>query len=127
MFFEHLHSSDNPHVISRNDITKIENDNLLKKHTSNCFVQSGGAAYISTNLLEAKPNQKRQFAQVTARRIVESLTGTEIEQDCMCQQALYFGKSRCKIVGRREKEQLAVGFRFSHQEKNYVKNIIEKL
>lgn len=73
------------------------------------LLQSGGAAFISTNLLDAKPNQKRQFAQVTARRIVESLMNVEIEQDCVCQQSFTLsGISRCKIVGRREKEQLAV-------------------
>ncbi|XP_014488121.1 PREDICTED: apolipophorins [Dinoponera quadriceps] len=71
-------------------------------------ITSGGAAYISTNLLDAKPNQKKQFAQVTARRIVESLTDVELEQDCVCQHACSLsGIPRCKIVGRREKEHLA--------------------
>ncbi|XP_011144506.2 apolipophorins [Harpegnathos saltator] len=71
-------------------------------------IMSGGAAFSSTNLLDAKPNQKRQFAQVTARRIAESLTSVEIQQDCVCEQSFTpSGHSCCKIVGRREKEQLA--------------------
>lgn len=71
-------------------------------------VASGGAAFISNNLVDAKPNQKRQFAQVAARRIAEGLTSVEIEKDCTCEQPHgLVGRSRCKIVGRREKEQLA--------------------
>ncbi|XP_032678528.1 apolipophorins [Odontomachus brunneus] len=72
-------------------------------------INSGGAAFISTNLLDAKPNQKRQFAQVTARKIVENLMNVEIEYDCMCEQPpySYSAISHCKVVGRREKEQLA--------------------
>jgi len=72
------------------------------------LLQSGGAAFSSTNLLDAKPNQKRQFAQVIARKIAEDITSVEIEQDCVCKQLHAFGRSRCKIVGRKEKEQLAV-------------------
>ncbi|KAL6267909.1 hypothetical protein P5V15_000977, partial [Pogonomyrmex californicus] len=71
-------------------------------------VRNGGAVFSSSNLVDAKPNQKRQFAQVTARKIVEDLTNVEIEQDCMCEQHHGFGgRPRCKIVGRKEKEQLA--------------------
>lgn len=73
----------------------------------NIPLQSGGAAFSSNNLIDAKPNQKRQFAQVTAKRIVESLVATEIEEDCMCvQDHGYVGHTHCKIVGRKEKEQV---------------------
>ncbi|XP_019888404.1 apolipophorins [Ooceraea biroi] len=70
---------------------------------------SGGAAFSSNNLVDAKPNQKRQFAQVTARRIVEGLMNVEIEKDCVCKQRSdrLLAQARCKIVGRREKEPLA--------------------
>ncbi|KAL6440757.1 hypothetical protein ACFW04_003301 [Cataglyphis niger] len=71
-------------------------------------VASGGAAFISNNLVDAKPNQKRQFAQVTARRIAEGLTSIEMEKDCTCEQRHGLAaRPRCKIVERREKEQLA--------------------
>ncbi|KAM0732090.1 Apolipophorin [Formica fusca] len=71
-------------------------------------VASGGAAFISNNLVDAKPNQKRQFAQVTARRIAEGLTSIEMEKDCTCEQRYGLAaRSRCKIVERMEKEQLA--------------------
>ncbi|XP_011691522.1 PREDICTED: apolipophorins [Wasmannia auropunctata] len=71
-------------------------------------VASGGAAFSSNNLVDAKPNQKRQFAQVIARKIAEDITSIEIEQDCVCNQVHgLLGQSRCKIVGHKEKEQLA--------------------
>ncbi|XP_018393503.1 PREDICTED: apolipophorins [Cyphomyrmex costatus] len=70
-------------------------------------IASGGAAFSSSNFVDAKQNQKRQFAQVTARKIAEDLTNVEIEQDCVCNQYLGFGRAHCKIVGRKEKEQLA--------------------
>lgn len=76
-------------------------------------VQSGGAAFISNNLLDAKPNQKRQFAQVVARKIIEDITNVELEQDCLCEQnSGWLGQARCKVVGRREKEAVsfAAGF-----------------
>lgn len=79
------------------------------------LLQSGGAAFSSNNLVDAKPNQKRQFIQVTARKIVEDLTSVEIEQDCECSKDPYrglIGRSYCKIVGRKEKEQLAVSAHF---------------
>lgn len=73
------------------------------------LLQSGGAAFSSNNLVDAKPNQKKQFAQVTARRIAEGLTSVELEQDCKCEQVHGLtARSRCKIVDRKEKEQLAV-------------------
>ncbi|KAL0104310.1 hypothetical protein PUN28_017203 [Cardiocondyla obscurior] len=68
-------------------------------------VASGGAAFSSSNLVDAKPNQKRQFAQITARKIVEDILSTEIEQDCACYQSHASARPRCKIVGRKEKEQ----------------------
>ncbi|XP_011166991.1 apolipophorins [Solenopsis invicta] len=69
-------------------------------------IASGGAAFSSNNFIDAKPNQKRQFSQVVARRIVEDVTSVEIEQDCVCDKIHGFGHSHCKIVGRKEKEQL---------------------
>lgn len=71
-------------------------------------MQSGGAAFSSSNLVEAKPNQKRQFAQVIARKITEDLTNVELEKDCVCEQVHGLEYPRCTIVGRKEKEQLAV-------------------
>lgn len=72
------------------------------------LLQSGGAAFSSSNLVEAKPNQKRQFAQVTARKITEDLTNVELEKDCVCESFHGLERARCKIVERKEKEQLAV-------------------
>ena len=78
------------------------------------LLQSGGAAFSSNNLVDAKANQKRQFAQVTARRIAEGITSVELEQDCKCEQTHGLtGRTRCKIVGRKEKE--AVSFYISYQ------------
>ncbi|XP_011871153.1 PREDICTED: apolipophorins [Vollenhovia emeryi] len=74
---------------------------------ANFAVTSGGAAFSTNNFADAKPNQKRQFAQIAARKIAEDLTSVEIEQDCVCNQLHGFGNPRCKIVGRKEKEQLA--------------------
>jgi len=84
------------------------------------LLQSGGAAFSSTNLLDAKPNQKRQFAQVIARKIAEDITSVEIEQDCVCKQLHAYERSHCKIVGRKEKEQLAVSVYTSNH--NYGNN-----
>lgn len=78
------------------------------------MLQSGGAAFSSNNFVDAKPNQKRQFAQVIARKITEDLTNVEIEQDCVCNQYHIFGRAHCKIVGRKEKEQLAVSVHTSN-------------
>ena len=72
------------------------------------MLQSGGTVFSSNNFIDAKPNQKRQFAQVTARKIAEDLTNVEIEKDCVCNQYHVFGRAHCNIVGRKEKEQLAV-------------------
>lgn len=93
-----------------NGNTDLKNSMVLRTDDvcANFAVTSGGAAFSTSNLVEAKPNQKRQFAQVTARRIAEGLTDVEIEQDCTCEQFHGFnGHPHCKIVGRREKEQLA--------------------
>ncbi|XP_029170500.1 apolipophorins [Nylanderia fulva] len=69
-------------------------------------VASGGAAFISNNLVDGKPNQKRQFAQVAARRIAEGLVSVEMEKDCTCEQVHGLtGRSFCKIVERKENEQ----------------------
>lgn len=70
-------------------------------------VSSGGAAFSSSNFLEAKPNQRKQFVQVVARRITSGLVDTEIEEDCVCKQSYgAFARPRCKIVNKREKEPL---------------------
>ncbi|XP_043491499.1 apolipophorins [Polistes fuscatus] len=70
-------------------------------------VSSGGAAFSSSNFLEAKPNQRKQFVQVVARKITSDLVDIEIEEDCVCKQ--YYGtiaRPRCEIVNKREKEPL---------------------
>ncbi|KAF7405857.1 hypothetical protein HZH68_005226 [Vespula germanica] len=70
-------------------------------------ISSGGAAFSSNNFLEAKPNQKKQFIQVAARKILNGLVNTEIEEDCVCKQSCgVFAKPHCKIVNKREKEPL---------------------
>lgn len=76
---------------------------------NNHYLQSGGAAFSSNNFLEAKPNQKKQFIQVAARKILNGLVNTEIEEDCVCKQSCgVFAKPHCKIVNKREKEPLTV-------------------
>nr|XP_012148156.1 PREDICTED: apolipophorins [Megachile rotundata] len=66
-------------------------------------VSSGGAAFSSDNFLDAKPNQKKQFIQVAARRIVDGLVNVEFEKDCSCDyQYGLIGRTQCKIVGRKE-------------------------
>ncbi|XP_024883044.1 apolipophorins-like [Temnothorax curvispinosus] len=89
--------------------TELRNNMVLPTvdMCANFAIASGGAAFNSSNLVDAKPNQKRQFSQVTARKIVEDLTSVEIEQDCVCNQFHGIKQPRCKIVGRKEKEQLA--------------------
>ncbi|XP_076681659.1 retinoid- and fatty-acid binding glycoprotein apolipophorin isoform X2 [Andrena cerasifolii] len=68
-------------------------------------VSSGGAAFSSDNFMDAKPNQKKQFIQVAAKRIADGLANLELEKDCSCKdQYGLIGRSRCKIVARREKE-----------------------
>jgi len=86
-------------------------------------LQSGGAAFSSNNLIDSKSNQKRQFAQVIARRITDGLTSVQLEQDCVCKQGLdgLYAQTRCKIVGRTEKEQLAVCMRLGISEFIYEK------
>ncbi|XP_035725460.1 apolipophorins-like [Vespa mandarinia] len=70
-------------------------------------ISSGGAAFSSNNFLEAKPNQKKQFVQVAARKIISGLVNTEIEEECVCKQSHgLFAKPYCKIVNKREKEPL---------------------
>lgn len=71
--------------------------------------QSGGAAFNANNFLDAKANQKKQFIQVVARRIVNSLVNIEIKEDCVCRQPYgLYPKAECKIVSRKEKEPVAV-------------------
>jgi hypothetical protein len=80
-------------------------------------LQSGGAAFSSNNLIDSKSNQKRQFAQVIARRIADGLTSVQLEEDCVCKQGYdgLYAQARCKIVGRTEKEQLAVRMYLAYQ------------
>lgn len=93
-----------------NGNTELKN-NLVLPAVDVCAdfaVASGGAAFISNNLVDAKPNQKRQFAQVVARKIAENLISVEFEKDCTCEQYHGLaGRARCKIVNRYNKEQFA--------------------
>lgn len=67
------------------------------------MLQSGGAAFSSNNFLDAKPNQKKQFVQVAARRVVDGLVNLELQKDCSCNyQYGMVGHPQCKIVGRKE-------------------------
>ncbi|XP_015429625.1 PREDICTED: apolipophorins [Dufourea novaeangliae] len=85
--------------------------NLAPATTDVCAdfaVSSGGATFSSDNFLDAKPNQKKQFIQVVAKRVADGLVNLELEKDCLCEyQYGMFGRSQCKIVGRKEKEPLA--------------------
>ncbi|XP_012523598.1 apolipophorins [Monomorium pharaonis] len=86
--------------------TDLKNNMVVSGPADVCAdfaVASGGVAFSSSNFLDAKPNQKRQFAQVTARKIVEDITSVEIEQDCVCKKYYGMGRPHCKIVGRNEK------------------------
>ncbi|XP_076762006.1 retinoid- and fatty-acid binding glycoprotein apolipophorin [Xylocopa sonorina] len=66
-------------------------------------VLSGGATFSLDNFLDAKPNQKKQFVQVAAKRIADGLANLELEKDCACNYMYGFtGRTRCKIVGRKE-------------------------
>lgn len=73
------------------------------------MLQSSGATFSLDNFLNAKPNQKKQFIQVAARRIADGLANLVLEKDCSCDfQFGIAGRSQCKIVDRREKEPLVV-------------------
>nr|XP_033202794.1 apolipophorins [Bombus vancouverensis nearcticus] len=73
-------------------------------------VSSGGAAFSSNNFLEAKPNQKKQFVQVAARRVVDGLINLELQKDCSCNyQYGMVGRPQCKIIGRKEVPRPAKG------------------
>ncbi|XP_076231616.1 retinoid- and fatty-acid binding glycoprotein apolipophorin [Calliopsis andreniformis] len=68
-------------------------------------VLSGGAAFSSNNFLDGKPNQKKQFVQVAAKRVADGLANLELEKDCSCELEYgVAGRAQCKIVGRKEKE-----------------------
>jgi hypothetical protein len=109
------YDSDSVYVFADNKKKPLTGNTELKKNMvlptvdvcADFAVTSGGAVFSSNNLVDAKPNQKRQFSQVTARKIVEDITSVEIEQDCVCDQLHGVGRPHCKIVGRKEKEQLA--------------------
>lgn len=88
----------------------IDKNNLVLTSNDVCAgfaVSSGGAAFSSNHFLEAKPNQRKQFIQATARRIVDGIASVELQEDCICkQQSGLNGQASCKIVGRKEKESL---------------------
>lgn len=67
-------------------------------------VSSGGALFSLDNFVDAKPNQKKQFVQVAAKRVADGLANLELEQDCLCEyQFGLVGRAKCKIVGRKDK------------------------
>lgn len=67
-------------------------------------MKAGGAAFSSNHFLDAKPNQKKQFTQVMARRLAEGMANIELHEDCVCKQRFGLdGHSYCKIVGRKDK------------------------
>ncbi|KAG7188374.1 hypothetical protein KM043_008028 [Ampulex compressa] len=85
-------------------------NNLISSASDVCAdfaVSSGGATFSANNFLEAKPNQKKQFAQVAARKIAEGLADLELEQDCTCEEQGLVARARCTVISRREKETLA--------------------
>ncbi|XP_076294213.1 retinoid- and fatty-acid binding glycoprotein apolipophorin [Lasioglossum baleicum] len=67
-------------------------------------VSSGGALFNLGTFIDAKPNQKKQFIQVAAKRVADGVANLELEQDCLCEyQFGIVGRAKCKIVGRKEK------------------------
>lgn len=65
-------------------------------------VSTGGALFSLDNFVHAKPNQKKQFVQVIAKRLADGLSYTELEEDCLCgYQYGLVGRAKCKIVGRK--------------------------
>nr|UEP64281.1 apolipophorin [Cotesia flavipes] len=85
----------------------IEKSNLVVTNNDVCAgfaVSAGGAAFSSNHFLDAKPNQKKQFTQVMARRLAEGMANIELHEDCVCKQRFGLdGHSYCKIVGRKDK------------------------
>nr|XP_033329599.1 apolipophorins [Megalopta genalis] len=79
------------------------NNNLASEKGDVCAdfaVSSGGAAFNLDNLAHASPKQKKQFAQVVAKKIAAGLIHTELEEDCLCgYQYGIVGRAKCKIVG----------------------------
>ncbi|XP_078038624.1 retinoid- and fatty-acid binding glycoprotein apolipophorin, partial [Augochlora pura] len=84
--------------------TDLKN-NLVVPKTDVCAdfaVSTGGALFSLDNFVSAKPNQKKQFVQVTAKRIADGLAHTELEEDCLCgYQYGLVGRAKCKIVNRK--------------------------
>lgn len=82
-------------------------NNLVVSTTDVCAdfaVSSGGALFSLNTFVDAKPNQKKQFIQVTAKRVADGVANLELEQDCLCDyQFGLVGRAKCKIVGRKEK------------------------
>ncbi|XP_023288424.1 apolipophorins, partial [Orussus abietinus] len=82
----------------RNNLVQLSNDVC-----SGFAVNSGGAAFSSHNFAEAKPNQKKQFIQVVARRVTDGISNVELEEDCVCQQHHgIIARAECKIINRKE-------------------------
>ncbi|XP_043521132.1 apolipophorins isoform X2 [Frieseomelitta varia] len=75
----------------------------IKDVCADFAVSSGGAAFSSNNFLDAKPNQKKQFVHVAAKRVADGLVNLELEKDCSCEyQYGMIGRAQCKIVARKE-------------------------
>ncbi|XP_076643954.1 retinoid- and fatty-acid binding glycoprotein apolipophorin [Halictus rubicundus] len=81
-------------------------NNLVVPTTDVCAdfaVSSGGALFSLDNFVDAKPNQKKQFIQVAAKRVTDGIANLELEEDCLCDyQFGIVGRAKCKIVGRKE-------------------------
>ncbi|KAK1130809.1 hypothetical protein K0M31_018919 [Melipona bicolor] len=76
----------------------------IKDVCADFAVSSGGAAFSSNNFLDAKPNQKKQFVHVAAKRVADGLVNLELEKDCLCDyQYGMVGRPQCKIVTRKER------------------------
>ncbi|XP_066596058.1 apolipophorins [Prorops nasuta] len=84
-------------------------NNLVPQNKDVCgefAIASGGAAFSSDNFLDAKANQKKQFATVAARKVSDRLVDVEIEQDCTCVQHKGIGaRPSCKITSRKVKSE----------------------
>lgn len=84
-------------------------NNLAVPTTDVCAdfaVSSGGALFSLDTFVDAKPNQKKQFVQVAAKRIADGAANLELQQDCLCDyQFGLVGRAKCKIVGRKQLNQ----------------------
>uniref|UniRef100_A0A1B6BZV4 Uncharacterized protein n=1 Tax=Clastoptera arizonana TaxID=38151 RepID=A0A1B6BZV4_9HEMI len=71
------------------------------------FAQSvDGAVFASDNFIHGKAGLRKNFLQVLSHKVINDLTGVEIQQECSCEIGRFYPITRCNVVSRREKEPL---------------------